>query len=59
MSDFQSERQEFESPTSLQIKLGFIMIKKMKKRKNTKRVTEEEALEFAKAVNKSARSMNE
>ena len=59
MSDFQSERQEVESPTSLQIKLGFIRIKKMKKRKNTKRVTEEEALEFAKAVNKSARSMNE
>jgi hypothetical protein len=31
----------------------------MKKRKNTKRVTEEEAIAFAKAVNKSARNINE
>jgi len=43
---------------SLQIKLGLIRIKKMKKRKNTKRVTEEEAIVFAKAANKSARSIN-
>jgi hypothetical protein len=31
----------------------------MKKRKNTKRVTEEEAMIFAKAANKSARTINE